>query len=201
VGLTIKKYTMAKRKKGKRRTRRVGAFGGKKDMGLKLAALAGGVLLANTINSKLDALTTKTTAATATTPATTTTPPNMLLIVGELGLGGLLLLRKTGGTMGMISKVAGGLLAGAGLGRALKTMGIMSGYQAVPVIGKHRMAGYQLVPVIGQRTTPPQLAGKPSQLQGFRVNGYTPTGSGVMGGIGAVDGGSGINTSGTGYMS
>jgi hypothetical protein len=189
-----------KRKQKRRRTRRVGAFSmGKKDMGLKIASLAAGYFLANTINAKLDQLTTKTTAATATTPATITPPPATLLLVGELGLGGLLLLRKGGaGTMGMVTKVAGGLLAGAGIKRALKTMGIISGYQAVPVIGKHRMAGYQSVPVIGG--TPPQLAGRPSQLQGFRVNGYTNTGSGVMGGIGAIEGGSGINNSGTGYM-
>ena len=194
-----------KAKKGGRRRRRVGAFGmGGKDTGLKLAALAGGFLLGNTINSQLDKLFTKTTAATATTPATTTAPPSTMLTVGELGIGGLLLLRKSTGTIGMVSKVAGGLLAGAGLKRGLKAIGIMSGYQSVPVIGRHRMAGYQSVPVIGANKMPPQLSGKtPSQLQGFRVNGYTPTGSsvGVMGGIGAVDGGSGITTScGSGYM-
>ena len=90
---------------------------------------------------------------------------------------------------------------GAGIRRALSVMGIMSGYQAVPVIGRHRMAGYQNTPVLGG--VPPQLSGRPAQLQGFRVNGYRPTGSGVMGGIGAIaeGAGSGItNSGGGGYM-
>lgn len=196
-----------KTKKGGRRRRRVGAFGmGGKDTGLKLAALAGGFFLGKSINAKIDSLNTKVVPATATTAAVTTTMvPGDVVSIGEIGIGGLLLLRKGGtGTMGMVSKVAGGVLAGMGIRRIFGSMGIMSGYQSVPVIGRHRMAGYQSVPVIGANKMPPQLSGKtPSQLQGFRVNGYTPTGSsvGVMGGIGAVDGGSGITTScGSGYM-
>lgn len=201
---------MAKRrktKKGGRRRRRVGAFGmGGKDTALKIAAIAGGFLLGKTINAQIAKVNVKTVPATATTPATTTTiVPQTVVTVAELGIGGLLLLRKSGsGTAGMISKVAGGVLAGVGLRNALGQMGIMSGYQSVPVIGRHRMAGYQSVPVIGANKMPPQLSGKtPMQLQGFRVNGYTPTGSGVMGSIGAIDSGvgSGITTScGSGYM-
>lgn len=196
---------MAKRRKksGRRRSRRVGAFKmGGKDTGLKLAALAGGFFLGDMINGQIDKLLTKTTAATATTPATTSSTPTMLATVGEIGLGGLLLMRKKqAGIMGMVVPVGGGLLAGAGIRRALKTMGIITGYQSVPVIGRHRMAGYQSVPVIGKTYTPPQLSGKPAQLQGYRVNGYTSAGSGVMGSVGAVDSGSGItNTGGGGYM-
>lgn len=202
---------MPKRKKAKRRGRRrgrVGAFGfGGKDTGIKLAAIAGGFLLGKTINDQIDKVNVKTVPATATTPATTTTVvPKTVVAVGQIGIGGLLLLRKGGtGTTGMVLKVAGGLLAGAGLRTALVQMGVMSGFQSVPVIGRHRMAGYQSVPVIGQNKMPPQLSGKtPMQLQGFRVNGYTPTGSrgvGVMGSIGATEGGSGITTScGSGYM-
>lgn len=201
---------MAKRrktKKGGRRRRRVGAFGiGGKDTALKIAALAGGFLLGKTISAQIDKVNVKTVPATATTPATTSTMvPKTVITVAELGIGGLLLLRKGGtGTMGMVTKVAGGVLAGVGLRNALGQMGIMSGYQSVPVIGRHRMAGYQSVPVIGANKMPPQLSGKtPAQLQGFRVNGYTPTGSsvGVMGGIGSIDNGSGITTScGSGYM-
>ncbi|HXV99548.1 MAG TPA: hypothetical protein VEC93_14085, partial [Anaerolineae bacterium] len=122
---------------------------GGKDTGLKLAALAGGFFLGDTINGRIDSLLTKTTAATATTPATTSSTPTMLATVGEIGLGGLLLMRKKqAGAMGVVLPVAGGLLAGAGIRRALKTMGIITGYQSVPVIGRHRMAGYQSVPVI-----------------------------------------------------
>ncbi len=105
-----------------------------------------------------------------------------------------------GGTSSLPT-IAGGVLAGAGLKRALKKFGVITGYQAVPVIGK-RMAGYQAVPVIGR--VPSQLSGTPSQLEGFRVNGYTPTGSGskVMGSV-DCNSGSGINNGypGSGYMS
>lgn len=195
---------MAKRRKkpGRRRSRRVGAFGfGKKDTGLKLAALAGGFFLGNSINSGIDKLLTKVTPATTTTPTQTSSTPQTLAMVGEIGLGGLLLMRKKSGGINTGLKIAGGLLAGAGIKRALKVMGVMSGYQAVPVIGRHRMGGYQSVPVIGRGQTPPQLAGTPAQLQGYRVNGYTPAGSGVMGSIGCCEGGSGVtNTAGGSYM-
>lgn len=196
---------MAKKRKkhGRRRSRRVGAFKmGGKDTGIKLAALAGGFFLGDMINGRIDSLLTKVTPATATTPAMTSSTPTMLATVGELGLGGLLLLRKKSpGTMGTVLQVGGGLLAGAGIRRALKTMGIITGYQSVPVIGRHRMAGYQNVPVIGKTYTPPQLAGRPAQLQGYKVNGYTSAGSGVMGSVSGIDTGSGItNTGGGGYM-
>lgn len=201
-----------KRKKGtkRRRSRRVGAFSlGKKDTGLKLASVVGGFFLGDMINGQIDKLLTKVTPATTTTPTTTTGTPSTLAIVGEIGLGGLLLLRKgKPGGLGTAMKVGGGLLAGAGVRRALKSMGIITGYQSVPVIGRHRMAGYQSVPVIGKSTTPPQLSGRPAQLQGYRVNGYTPAGSGVngytpagSGVLGAVgSAGSGITNSGSGYM-
>lgn len=193
---------MAKRKGHKRRrSRRVGALRmGKGDTLLKLAAVGGGFLLANTINGAINRMLPKD----ATTPTLPTKNGNTIAMVGQIGLGGLLLMRKAGGNMGMVTKVAGGLLAGAGLKRALVSLGVMSGYQSVPVIGRHRMAGYQSTPVIG--ATPPQLAGTPPQLSGYRpagsgVNGYVNQGSGVMGKIGCCDGGSGItNTNGSGYL-
>lgn len=179
----------------------MGAMGLKgKDSTMKLAALAGGFLLGKQINGAIDNLLTKVMPAPTTTTTTTTSSTGTIATVGEIGLGGLLLLRKRSATP---LKLIGGLLAGAGIRRAIGAMGIMNGYQSVPVIGRHRMAGYQSVPVIGRGTIPAQLAGGsgPAQLQGFRVNGYTPTGSGVMGSIGAVDGGSGItNSGGGGYM-
>lgn len=186
------------------RRRRHGSVGalklGGKDSGLKLIALAGGFFLGKQINAAIDKLNTTTTG----TPAVSTNRvnPNMLT-VGEIGIGGLLLLRKKSpGMLGTGLQVAGGVLAGAGLRRAIGQLGFMNGYQSTPVIGRHRMAGFQSVPVIGQRM-PPQLSGSrgPAQLQGFRVNGYTPTGSGVMGSIGSTDTGSGItNSGGGGYM-
>ena len=135
----------------------------------------------------------------------------MAATVGLVGIGGLLLMRKKSQPA---LKYAGGVLLGAGLKRALKVLGVVSGYQSVPVIGRsHRMAGYQSVPVIGRTITPPQLAGyTPPQLAGYipagsGVSGYRPAGSGVgvMGRIGNIEGansGSGINnTSGGSYMS
>lgn len=186
---------MAKRKRHtRRRSRRVGAvsLGGKKSTGLKLLAVAGGFVLGDTINNAIDKILPKKTNADGTQ-----TPNQTIGIVGEVGLGGLLLLRKK---QTMLTTIGGGVLAGAGLKRALKTMGVLKGYQSVPVIGKHRMSGYQQVPVIGNSGMPPQLSGRvPAQLQGYRVNGYTPHGSGM--GVLAGEGSSGLtNTNSSGYM-
>ncbi len=180
---------MARRKHHKRRHRRVGAMGlGKGGNGMKLLAVAGGFFLGDTINAQIDKFLPKTTE----TGTTVQTPNQTIGIVGEIGLGGLLLMRKRSN---MIMTIGGGVLAGAGLKRLAKKMGILSGYQNVPVIGRHRMTGYQSVPVIGGR--PAQLQGTrtPSQLQGFKVNGYASQGSGaLMGGCG-----SGLSGT-TGYM-
>lgn len=199
-----------KKHSARRRRRHVGAFKLKAgSTGLKLAAVAGGFFLGKGINEAIDKLIAKASPTSTTTTTTTAASSNTGTIasVAEIGVGGLLLMRKGGGKMAMPLTIAGGILAGAGLRRVIGQLGFMNGFQSVPVIGRHRMAGYQSVPVIGQRVVPPQLAGPtvPPQLMGFRVNGgmgaYTPTGSGVMGKIGAVDGGSGItNSGGGGYM-
>lgn len=178
-------------KKKHKRRRRVGAmsFGGKKDVGLKLLAVAGGFLLGDTINTQLDKV-----LPTQKDATTNVEGPNQTIgIIGEIGLGGLLLMRKK---KNMILTIGGGVLAGAGLRRVAKKMGILKGYQNVPVIGRHRMGGFQSVPVIGNTVIPAQLSGSaPAQLQGYRVNGYVPHGSGVMAGC---DGGSGV---GGGFLS
>lgn len=192
---------MAKRKKRshRRRSRRVGALslGGKKNTGLKLLSVAGGFLLGDMINGAIDKVLPGSTDATTNIK---TIDPNMKRIaaIGEIGIGGLLLLKKKQST---ITTVAGGILAGAGLKRGLYAMGVLKGYQSVPVIGRHRMSGYQSVPVIGNTAMPPQLAGRtPAQLQGYRVNGYTPHGSG-MGVLAGENAGSGITTNdSSGYM-
>jgi len=194
----------------RRRSRRVGAMSlGGKDTGIKLLAVGAGFLLGSTVNGMIDKMLPKTTDP---TPVPTKNAQTMAM-VGEIGIGGLLLLRKQAGSTGMLMKVAGGVLAGAGIKRALGVLGVLNGiggYQSVPVIGRgsHRMAGYQSVPVIGANT-PAQLSGRiPAQLNGYRpagsgVGGYTSQGSGVMGGIGSCDGGSGsgiTTNSGSGYM-
>ena len=186
---------MAKKRKGSKRRRRVGALGlSKKGTGMKLLALGAGYLLADTINTQIDKFLPKTTDA-----GGAQVPNQTIGYIGQIGLGGLLLMSKK---ESMIKTLAGGVLAGSGLKRALKSMGVISGYQSVPVIGRPRpkMSGYQSVPVIGNTVVPPQLSGKtPAQLQGYRVNGYTSAGSGVMGGYESQ--GSGISAgSVSGYM-
>lgn len=189
---------MAKKKKGKRRRSVGGLSLSKKGTGLKLLALAGGYLLADKLNEQIDKFLPKTKDAT-----TNVEVPNQTIgIVGQVGLGGLLLMSKK---ESMIKTIAGGVLAGSGLKRALKTAGVIKGYQSVPVIGRPRprMNGYQQVPVIGKTVVPPQLAGRPAQLQGHRVNGYNSQGSGVLAGYGCGDNGSGsgiTQSSVSGYM-
>jgi hypothetical protein len=186
-------------KKAHRHYRRVGAALNPGSPVVKLAAVGLGYFLASTINPAIDSVVTKimpTPATPSTTPATGFgMNANTVAMAGELGLGGFLLMSKK--KPSLIKAGLGGILAGAGLNRALKAAGIISGYQAVPVIGR-RVHGYQSVPVIGG--VPPQLAGipgtpgMPGQLQGFRVNGYQPTGSGVgvMGKINGLYSGTGI---------
>lgn len=197
---------MAKKGKGKKRHhRRVGAsILNPRSPIVMIGSLALGYFLGDTINAQIDKMNTSTTPATANTPAVAITHVGATVLeIGQIGIGGLLLLKfKKPGMVGTLVKVGGGVLAGAGLRRFLKSQGIVSGYQSVPVIGR-RMAGYQHVPVIGKM--PAQLAGQPSQLQGFRVNGYVPTGSGsskVMGSVGPIAGDAGYQRAyagGSGY--
>jgi hypothetical protein len=177
---------MAKKRKGKRHRRRVSGLSSALNPSspiVMIGSLAAGYFFGDTINNAIDKFV-PTTSGTSALPT--------IIMVGEIGLGGLLLMKKR---KTLISTAAGGVLAGAGLRRALKKAGIVTGYQSVPVIGR-RMGGYQSVPVIGG-TTPAQLSGTPSQLQGFRVNGagsgYVPVGSGakVMGSVGPVGGDAG----------
>lgn len=199
---------MAKRKTGRKKSRRrVGAASSllnPKSPVVKIAATAVGYLLADRINSAItNMLPITTTPATATTPATMT-PSALAKYVPyiELGAGAFLLLT---GKPSLIKTALGGVLAGAGLKATLKVTGIISGYQSTPVIGARRMAGYQSTPVIGAPNLPSQLSGTPAQLEGFRVNGYLPTGSGV-GVLGSLytnaDGGagSGLTHEGLNYM-
>lgn len=196
---------MSHRKKRKhhtgrrRKSRRVGAVSlGNTSMLLKLGSLAAGYFLADTINPFIDKVVPKTTDTTTNTQV----PNQTIAIIGELGVGGLLLMKRTGkGMTGKALTVVGGVLAGAGVQRAMKKMGVIKGYQSVPVIGRPKMAGYQSVPVIG--SLPPQLGKIPAALNGYGVNGYVPRGSGrntgVMGAIGNIEGGLNYNT-GSGYM-
>lgn len=158
----------------------------KTDLLIKLAAIGVGYLAADKINEQVDKIVPKTKDANGVE-----TVNENVAIAGELGIGGLLLLKKMPVGNKMVQTgltVVGGVLAGAGLKRGMKKLGIISGYQSVPVIGRHRMAGYQNTPVIGAMGVPSALSGSgiPSALSGYRpagsgVGGYKSQGSGVMG--------------------
>ncbi len=192
------------KKKGGRRRRSVGSLNLNSPV-VKLLAVGGGFFMGDFTNTQVD----KIIPIKPVDPAVPGSPDknNTMKTVGSIGLGGLLLMNKKGSKLVTgVTTVAGGILAGAGLRRALKQMGVIKGYQSVPVIGKHRMAGYQNVPVIGNGT-PSQLRGVPGQLQGYRVggglgqNGYGSQGSGVMGSVMSANAnGSGLSNSGSGYM-
>jgi len=207
---------MAKKKTHRKKHKKVSGLGAMlnpKSPIVMVAAIAGGYFFGDKINNFADTLIpdslTNATAATATTPAKPATlsadTADKILMAGELGIGALLLLK---GKPHLVKTLAGGVLAGAGLQRALISFNIVkvSGYQAVPVIG-NRVRGYQSVPVIG--STPAQLQGLPAQLQGYRVNGYKPNGSGA-GMLGSLytnavandnGSGSGIQNAGSAYLS
>lgn len=156
----------------------------KTDLLIKLAAVGIGYLAADKINEQVDKIVPKSKDATGVE-----TPNQNVAIAGELGIGGLLLLKKMPVDNKMVQTAftaAGGILAGAGIKRGLKKLGVISGYQNMPVIGAHRMAGYQNMPVIGAMGVPSQLSGIPSALSGYRPGGsgmgaYKSQGSGVMG--------------------
>lgn len=163
---------------------------------VKIAATAAGYLMADAINAQIDKIVPASmlpAPSTTTTTAPTSGAMNYLVPAVQAGAGALLLFK---GRSSLVKSAVGGLLLGSGLKRGLKTAGVISGYQSVPVIGRRRMHGYQSVPVIGG--TPGQLQGAPDQLQGYTnrgagVNGYTNQGSGVMGALYMDSTGSGIN--------
>ena len=188
---------MAKKKKKSHSTRRrsMGALNPSGPI-VKLATLAAGYFLGDTINAQIDKILPASLLSTTTSAGIPDMAMKYAVPAVEIGVGGYLLMSKK--KPSMIKTVAGGIIAGAGLRKALKAAGIVSGYQAVPVIGKRRVAGYQSVPVLGG--VPSQLSGGaspfsgpvPNQLSGYRVNGYRPNGSKVLGGVGDWNGGSGL---------
>ncbi len=167
---------MAKRRKSRKtsRRRRVGAMAMTASNPLvKYGSIAAGFLLAAKINPLID-------------KAAGTLDPK-IVAGGQVGIGVAYMLTKGKKTMPLT--VVTGILAGAGLKRAMTAFGIagMGGYGAVPVIGRpaKMLGGYQNVPVIGGGyKTPGQLNG----------NGYTTAGQKIMGGIGYTNA-SGLNSS------
>ncbi len=163
-----------KSKKNKKKVSGVGAALNPKSPIVTIGSLVAGYLLADKINPAIDKV----------IPASVTSATSVMSWVvpgSKLAIGSLLLLKKK---PSLLTSIPGGLLAGAGLKQALVKVGVISGYQSVPVIG-NRMAGYQSVPVVGK--LPPQLSGYkvgklPPQLSGYRVNGKQS----VMGSVGSM---------------
>lgn len=191
---------MAHRKKSHKKTthhrrRRVGGIpGSMKGAGVIILSAGGGYLMADNINEQIDKILPKTKDDTGAE-----VPNETYGTLGEIGGGGALIYfsKMFPASIRMFATIAGGILVGAGIKRGLKQMGVIKGYQSVPVIGRHRIPGgvrgYQSMPVLGM--TPGQLQGSPAQLQGgFRVNGidngFIPQGSGPGMGTLMMDGAS-----------
>jgi hypothetical protein len=203
---------MAKHKhhKGKKRRRHVGALsmnaGSPLVMGL---AVAGGFFadqfigINNIIDGYLPGtVTTAAVPASGTTPAipaknTPTSTMNNVAMAGEIGLGGYLMLSKR---KSMLKTMGGGALVGLGLRRLAVEMGVVKGFQEVPVLGKRRhVRGFQNTPVLGSAGYPAGLSGYPAALGAYVTNGmgsYKPIGSGTKV-MGCVD--SGYSNNGSGY--
>lgn len=177
---------MAKRrKKAKHRTRRhrVGALNMKPGSPLvKFGSIAAGYLLGNTINPLINKA-----FGTPTDPVKT----GKIVAIGQMAAGSALLFLKTG-KKSMVQEVAGGILLGTGIKRAMEVFKsgatTMGGYGDVPVIGAYRVpgqlgaakkvAGYGDVPVIGSYS--------PNQALNGRVMGSMDNSSGMTAASGST---------------
>jgi hypothetical protein len=130
-------------------------------------SIALGYVLGNTVNGLLNNLVP---AAIATDP-TKAVSTGKILAAGQTGLGAALVFMK--GRKTTVKTIAGGILLGSGLKRAMTVFKsgatTMGGYGDVPVLGAYRtngqlgyrkVAGYGDVPVIGSYATPGALNGK-----------------------------------------
>ncbi len=172
---------MAKRKTKttRRRRHRVGAMslaaGSPLVKGISIAA---GYLLGDTVNQQLiDKL-----FGTPTDPVKT----GKTIAIGQIGVGSALLFMKLGSKKSIVQDLAGGVLLGAGLKRAMVVFKAgattMSGYGDVPVIGAYKtpgqlgrkpIAGYGDVPVIGAYNPASALNGTSKVMGGMNSNGST----------------------------
>lgn len=174
--MATKKKT--KKKGGRRHHRKVGALGlnPKSPVVQAVIAVAGFLGADKYINPAVDKV--------------TGTMDETVKAGGQVGIGTLLVLNKHT-QKHWFAVVPGALLAGAGLKRGLRAMGVINGiggYQDVSVVaGKKAMNGYGQVKVVG---TLPQ----PSLNGGFTVN--KPVGTQIMGNAN----GSGIRHDSSSYL-
>ena len=188
---TSKIHVMAKRKSQKKKThrrRRVGGLALNASSPLvMLGSVALGYLGGGAINSALNML----------VPASMKTQSytGKVLAGGQIGVGTLLVMGK--GKKSILKTVAGGLLAGAGIKRAMVvfapgTTDTLGGYGAVPVLGAYatpgqigygrKVAGYGSVPVLGAYTPNSSLTGAVKVMGSTSASGYgSGYGSSYMG--------------------
>lgn len=141
-----------RRKPGKRKTSRrrsVGALALNPSSQLvQLGSVAIGYLMATSINGAIDKV----------------VPTNVdakLVAAGQVGLGAALVMSKK---KSLVKTVAGGVMAGAGLKRALTAFGI-GGFRNVPAVGNFRN-----VPAIGARRMSGYTTSAATNLAGYNTS-------------------------------
>jgi hypothetical protein len=167
-----KKKAKSKKASTTTRRRKVGAMAlNAKSPLLTYGAMAGGFLMADTINAQVDKV--------------TGTMDDKIKGGITGGIGAALVYMKLGAKKSPLEVVAGGVLVGAGVKRLLKAFGILNGFQSVPVLGRRQVNGYGKVPVLGgYQTNPVALNGV---FNGYQVP-RTP-GSQVVGSAGGYSNG------------
>jgi len=184
--INIKNKIMAKRRshrrrrtqhvsRTRRRHRRVGAMAlNPTSTMVQAGTVVAGYLLAGKINPLIDKL--------------AGTMDAKIVSAVQVGLGGALVLGKLG-KRSMLTVVPGGLLAGAGIKRALTSFGVVTGYGDMPVVGR-QVRGYQKVPVLGYN---PQSSLNGYETAAMPMNGPNIS-SRIMGSVAASGKGSGISS-------
>lgn len=164
-----------KRKSGKPAARRVGAAKlNANNPIIKIGSIAAGFFFGDKINEQIDKV-------------AGDKIDSKIIAAGQVGLGGLYLLKK--GKKNVLLTAASGVMAGAGIKRAMNAFGIgsgaVSGYQGVNVVN-----GYQNVRAVGYKRMGAYLPGN----GGMSMNGYsTAQGRNVkVGGTGLTNSGSGM---------
>lgn len=157
------------------RRRKVGAMAmSAKSPLMTIAPIVAGYFLADKINTPIDT-------------AVGGKVDSKIVAAGEIGIGYLLAFK---GKKSMPKSIAGGILIGAGLKRALKDFGVVTGFYSVPVLSGRQVKGFHNVPVIG---APGYAVPARPAMNGYKV----PAAAKVMSGCGDGNGsGSGINASG-----
>jgi hypothetical protein len=170
----------AKKKTGPRRRRKLGAMALSMNPAsplMKALPVLGGYLLADKINNGID-------------KAVGTKIDGKIIAGAQVGLGGLYLFMK--GKKNLLLTIASGVLAGAGVKRAMSSFGmggiggygavkVLSGYGAVPSIGRRSVAGYNVPGTLNGYKTPGIVTPQKSVMGGVRGSGLSNDGSDLMG--------------------